>query len=182
MKIKSQSNKKKIAIVALLLVAILVAAAGAYYYITSRQNSSTQNQVNLSPATEEEKKAGDQSKDQTVNDTSSNSSKNNPTDPSTPATSTNLPMRISASSQNGSVYQIRTIIDGIVANGTCKLVLTKDSQTVTKTAATQALAQSSTCQGFDVPTSELSPGTWQVALSFTSEATTGSTTGSIEVK
>jgi hypothetical protein len=46
------------------------------------------------------------------------------------------------------------------------LTLSKNGQTVTKTAAVQALASESTCQGFDIPTSELSPGTWSLTLHF----------------
>lgn len=185
MKIKQPSNKKKI-ILAILAVVLLAAGSAATYWIINRDSGDTQEGVNLEPATKTEEDAGKQSKDETVNkDTSSNSSKENgasETPATPPSQTTTIPMRITASSQNGDVYQLRTLIEQVVTNGTCTLTLTKSGTKVTKSAPTQALAQSSTCQGFDIPVSELSPGTWQVAISLSGAGITGSTSGTIDIK
>lgn len=185
MNIKKRHNNKRIVVI-ILATLILLIGASAYYYIsqsTQESLSSSQDSTNLNPATDEEKQAGDQKKRENLSqaDISSNSAKNN-VDSSTSSTPAVLSMRITASSQNDNVYQIRTLIEGVVGNGTCKATLTRGGQVVTKTAPTQALAQSSTCQGFDIPTSELSVGTWRVEISFSGDAATGSTDGTLEVK
>jgi hypothetical protein len=74
-----------------------------------------------------------------------------------------LNVSITASNQNGTVIQIRTLIDSI-ESGTCVLSMTKERQVVTRTTDTQPLANASTCKGFDIPTSELSPGTWNLSI------------------
>lgn len=74
---------------------------------------------------------------------------------------------ITAANQNGSMLQIRTLIESVSANGTCSLKISKGAKTVTKTSATQALSSASTCMGFDIPTSELSKGEWTLVITIT---------------
>lgn len=65
---------------------------------------------------------------------------------------------------------IRNTIDQLVTSGTCTLTLT-NSQTgkiVTKTADIIANPSSSTCKGFSIPVSELSPGKWRIAIDMVS--------------
>lgn len=185
MKIKQQSKKKQI-IIGLVLAITLIGAGTGAYWVLNRDQKDNQAGINLEPATKSEEDAGKQSKDQTVDsDTSSNSSKENSSEtpsPVTPAQPVVIPMRITASAQNGNVYQIRTLIERVVNGGTCTITLTKGNQKVTKSATTQALAQSSTCQGFDIPVSELELGTWQVSIALTGSEYSGNTSGTIEIK
>lgn len=192
MKITPQkSNKKKLILITSGLVLLaLVSSAG--YYFWSRQEPSSE-KTNLGPATAQEKADGDATKKKTIDTSSSengtsSSEKTTPdtnaqgsaVQPSTPQTA--VPIRVTAKSQNGNLYQLRTQIDGVFSTGSCTLTITKGQQTITKTASIQALAQTSTCQGFDIPTSELSPGTWNIQLSFTSDQSSGSIGDTIEVK
>ena len=184
MKITPQSNKKKTLLIAIIVV-LLAGGAAAAYWVSNRNSGDKQEGVNHEPASQTEKDAGKQSKDETINkDTSSNSSKENSSTETPPVPSnqtTTIPMRITASSQNGNVYQIRILIDQVV-NGSCTITLTRGGSKVTKSAPTQALAQSSTCQGFDIPVSELSPGAWQIAITLSGSGITGNTSGTIEIK
>jgi len=72
---------------------------------------------------------------------------------------------------------IRTTIDQALSSGTCKLTLTKGGESITKTSDIVANPSSSTCSGFDIPTSELSSGTWTMKISITSGNKTGTITG-----
>lgn len=82
-------------------------------------------------------------------------------------------LSITAANQNESVYQIRTLIGNITSEGGCTLTLTKGSQVVTKTSGVQSLPSGSTCQGFNIPLSELSPGTWQLSIIFENSTVIG---------
>lgn len=89
-----------------------------------------------------------------------------------PDSSNTLAASITAASQNGSTLQIRTLIEEVVSGGNCTLTLTQDTKKVTKNASTQALSSSSTCQGFDVATSELAPGSWTITIDITTSGKT----------
>jgi len=88
---------------------------------------------------------------------------------STPSSNNELDARITAASQNDSVLQIRTLIQKVTSKGSCTLTLTSGDQTVTRKAGIQALANSSTCEGFNVPTTDLSQGKWNITIHISSE-------------
>lgn len=187
MQLQTRKSHKKPFAIALSLLIVCVAVASMWYYLHTKNQQSES--YTTKPATQEEKDAGSQSKQTTIDsgtkqqnssDTSSNSDKQ--TDSQSTTTSPTAGVTISASAQNGSIYQLRFLIDTVVSRGTCQLTLTKGSATVTKQAALQSLAQSSTCQGFDISTSELSAGTWNVSMQLSGSSHTGSTSGTIEVK
>lgn len=180
MNIERKTNKKKILIIIGVTTLVLLCAGVAY--ATQLANTGdpqstptrTPSQANTQTITpQEEQAAGNQAKTDTIQ---SSSSTPNPSDQQSTA------MQISASSQNGSLYQLRILIERVISDGKCNLILTKGSTTVSKTAPIQPLAQSSTCQGFDVPTSELSPGAWKVKVSLSDTNVSGSVTSDIEIK
>ena len=183
-KIKDNKNKKTAAIV--IVVILLALIAGTAYAINQgffNKSSNSGPTTNLNPASEEEKKEGENTKSSSVEseDTSTESTKNtdSPSQPSTPST---LSVQTSASAQNGTTYQLRYLIESVLNDATCTLTLKKGSQVVTKTSKTQALAQSSTCQGFDISTSEIGAGTWEATLVVTGQNVTGSTNSTIRVQ
>ena len=188
MRINNSSNQNKKRIIAVIAILLIALAAGLYFLLVqinakdSKSNTSTSS-TNLDPATDEQKAAGDQAKDSTANssDTSSNSSKNeDQSDPT--ASSSTVNVQTTASSQNGTTYQLRYLIDTVASDLTCTLTITNGSKSITKTSKTQALAQSSTCQGFDISTSEISPGTWQATLVISGNKINGNTTNTIQVQ
>lgn len=175
MKSISSKSKSKL-IITLSLIVILLLAGGAFAYWKFAQQkdnkaidqtqSETESSTNYKPPTNDEKTAGSSQKQETVN--------NDKNGNSTPAS--NLSVTITAANQNGNTLNIRTLIATISSAGSCTLTLTKNSQTVTKTSGIQALAESSTCKGFDIPTNELSKGNWHIVI----KVTTGNTSGQAE--
>jgi len=93
-------------------------------------------------------------------------------------------VQLTASSQAASAYQLRFQIDTVSNNGQCTLVLSIGTATITKTASVQALARTSTCQGFDIPLDELKTGTWNFTLTYANsdDNLNGSLTGTFDVK
>ncbi|MEO5949060.1 MAG: hypothetical protein ABIP74_01530 [Candidatus Saccharimonas sp.] len=177
---------KKTLIASSAAVLLLVAVALIYAYVfhgnlfgrqsTESTPTTSTSKIDYGPATPEQQQAG------TTVKTGSSDTPAAPT--STPgSTLKDVQVTITAANQNGSVLQIRVLIGAVENTGTCTLVLSREGQpSVTKTAGTQALSSSSTCQGFDVPTSELSAGTWGVLITYTSSTLTGSATKNIAIQ
>jgi len=150
-------------------VAVLVISGSFFAYsklIPTTKQKGTSSQTNPpidSQPTDEEKQAGQNQKQTTVDEDQNK--------PSTPTAT--IGVTITAAHQNGSVVNIRSLINKISNNGTCKLTLVKGTATVAKTSGIQALAESSTCKGFDIPTNELGKGTWQLILNVTMSSAAG---------
>lgn len=166
-------------IIATSLVVLLIASVLICVYIfkdnllgwkTSQNLTQGDNTINYGPATQEQQKAGNQTK--------SGSSDVPPTPTNIPGSDKkNVQITITSASQNGSSLHIGTLIGAIEDTGTCTLTLTSTGQpTIIKTSTTQALASSSTCQGFDIPISDLPIGTWHILIEFSSSTLTGSAT------
>lgn len=155
-------NKKKIIIISLLLIIIFITTS---FLIFQKQKNITQtphtgNNLNLTPATTDEVVDG--------NNTKKNTLENKATDGSTQSL---LSANISALNQNGSTLQIRLLIQGNINLGTCTATLTKNSISKVYTVKIQANSSYSTCEGFDIPVSDLGlAGDWNVGIEITTGA------------
>lgn len=183
MKILQKPSKKPF-ILGAAAVVILLAASLSYYAFAMNgsifgwqfrpENTSSKdetNKVNMEPATENQKQAGQNTKLEAVKSTEK---------PETAQPST-LNVSFTSTTQSGDTLRVRAIIQQVVT-GTCTLKLTKGSDTVTKTAPTYPNASATTCKGFDVPTSELSGGKWDITLSATAGKATGAATTSVNIE
>lgn len=183
MKIK-QKNTKKLYI-ALAVVAVIITGL-SYYVFTLNGNlfgwkfrSDETSSINMDPPTKEQVKAGEDTKQETVE--SDQGKPGTGDDTPTPDPSGALTVGFSAVNQNDGKLQVRIMIDEVLSSGECTLTLTNGNKTVTKTAAVYPTASITTCQGFDVPVSELSNGAWNVTIAVTSGDRNGQSTTSIQV-
>ena len=179
-KLRKSTTAKKIIIIGG-VVLVLVAIPLTYIYAFNGNlfgwqasktviNNHSQDTIDYNPATPEQQKAGDQTKSGS-NDTLITPSA------STGSDKKDVQVTITAADQNGSTLQIRTLVNAVENTGTCTLTITSTGRpTVTETANIQSLANTSTCQGFDIPISELSVGTWNILVGFSSDTLTGSAT------
>jgi hypothetical protein len=178
---KKRFPKKTIAITVVILV--LVAGALTYVYAFNgsilgwkkAQNTANGGSlINYGPATSEQQQAGAKTKSGSNSDTT-------PTPTPIPGSSKkNVQITITYANQNGSTVQIGTQISAIDDTGICTLTLTSSGKTtVTRTANTQALASTSTCQGFTVP---VSTGTWHILIEYSSSTLTGSASQDIVIQ
>lgn len=141
---------------------------------TSVEKERRVNVVNTDKPTSGEIKAGKDIKKETIiggsDSAGSNTGAANP-----------IAVTISAANQNGEVLQIRAFGDIVTNGGLCQLTLTKGSSSITKSAPTQAAANISTCQGFDIPMSELSSGTWELKVIISDGSRSGAAIKKIEL-
>ena len=182
---KSTTRKKLIIISGFIL--LIFASSFIYVYAfngnlfgwqksTTPNTNKDQKSVNYDPSTPEQQKAGTTVK--------SGSTDTPPTPTPIPGSDKkNVQILITAANQNESTLQIRTLISAVENTGICTLTLTNAGKpTVTKTVNSQALASTSTCQGFDIPISELPVGTWHIVIEYNSTALTGSANQDIVIK
>lgn len=179
MKLKQKSSKKKVIFIASSCILAALLAVSVYAFYTARKSSeptakdtaSLHGTDPVDALSDEEQQSYEEQKKQEA------------TEPQDPADEpeTDLVITFTSVSQNDSSVRVRAEIDALIADGSCKLTLTKDGRTITKTAVTYPMANVSTCQGFDIPTSELSPGTWNVRLNVSKENQAGHATTTVDV-
>ena len=88
---------------------------------------------------------------------------------------------ITSANKVGNTLVLRININQYLSSGTCTLNLEKNGAVVEKTAAIFPTASTSSCEGFDVPMSELSEGNWKVTISLSANGKTGTITGSTKL-
>lgn len=161
---KTNTQKRpRILIYAAIGLALLVMAGGVAYATgwrplstpDTQDTSQESSEINYDEPTQEEIEAGFDAKEQTIQDDQNENNEQS-----------NLSAYISSATQSGNDVVIRTLIEDVVT-GNCTLTVTTPSSTFTREATIQALASSSTCQGFTIPTSEGDPGEWDMAISIT---------------
>ena len=181
MKIAQKRSKKIPIVIATLLLIGSLAGGIAWYSHTRKQadgnsSKSSENSKNASSDERKQQESATDTKEQTVNE-----DVNKPDSSENSAQDDSLNVSLTASGKDASVYRLRYLIEQTLANGTCTLTLTKGSQTLSRSAPTQSLPSSSTCQGFDIDMNELSAGTWQAELTVESDNRRGKSTNTITI-
>lgn len=153
---------------AVVIVALLVGGYMVWQNIEtkpSNQNTSNNNSdgINYNPATDEQKNAaGGATKDTPRHDESNNKTSLNQDKKS-------VDVIITTWIQEDGKMKVNGYAEGIVeTDGTCTLKLEKDGEIVTSSRPAHVNAQNTTCGESDIAVSELSPGTWQATLSYSS--------------
>lgn len=183
MKIVKPTHKKSMIIIALIIITVVI-GAGVYAY--TQRNSDKPNEVTSQVENKEarldpevEKQADESiSTEKSSKTPVSSSNKDDQVNPQPSTTS----LTITAANQNGSTLQIRTLISELWSSGQCSLTLTKGSLKIIRQAKIQALSSESTCQGFDILTSELESGTWNIAIIASNGNKNTSTTKEVTIK
>lgn len=169
MKIKNKTTKKTkvfFGIVVLLTIGVIV------YFIIKNIETSYYGEDRSSKSTADKKKKNN---DNSSTKTTSGSDRPPSPTPSSSGGKSEVSTIISANNQNGSVFQIRALIQTVVSDGTCTLNGTSASgKTVQKTSGVQPQPSTSTCQGFEIPVSELSQESWNFTISFENSSLRGS--------
>lgn len=175
---KSKKVNKKALLSAVALVLLSGLTAFAYMQSTNLPTPAdgeveTITEPDYSPPTDEQVDAGQDIVDDAVK---------NPEPSADPRPTTgSVEVEITALNQTDTYLQIRTMIQTLQP-GTCSLTVTKGSDVVTRTAGSQALANSSSCKGFNIPLNELSPGEWTVDVKFNNPELSGSVTDRITIR
>ena len=194
MKIKKSRSRKKpiLVITAIILILTLLGSIITYLYLGNSlfgwspfggSNSSDDNDssINMSPATNEEIADGNNTKTQTVTETTKPGSENDTTNQQ--AATSSYTVEITTARQSGSLVQIRSIISPVTTSGACTLTFTNSAgQSVVKTSGVQAASSYSSCSGFDVPSSEFpAAGSWTAAINYKNGSDSNSASAQVEV-
>lgn len=190
MKLQNKQNHKKSIIVAVISLVLLTGSVLAYIYVFNgsllgweKPRPAKVNDVDYNKPTTEQQDAGkDIESRNSSDDPNQVGSDKAPQSSSNGNTKAETAVTVTSSGQNGNVLQVRALISALANSGTCTITLTNKTNTVTKTAQVQSLPSSSTCKGFDIPTTELSVGNWQYSLLFENETMKGSTGGSVTIQ
>lgn len=192
-RLKTNTAKKKKIIIGVVIAAL---AAITWYVVPNNGSvlgwhlrtvkTDTASSINYQAPTSDQIKNGDDIKKQSL-DNQNKPGASGSDQPSNPTPNDNgkstVEVDITAANQNGSTFQIRSLISALDNGGTCTLSLTRSGySTVTKTASVQNLSNSSTCAGFDIPVSELTSGDWNAILSYSSSTLQGSSSQTITVR
>lgn len=185
MRVQKKTPKKALIIT---LSALLVVVAGATTYAIISQGNDSSEKADTSQSA---------SKTDDTTNTATSSSSEEPTSSSTghesqkniqPSyegedanTSEVLTGVINYKAVVGSNLSLRTTINQTLSSGTCKLTLSNGSKVVTKSSAIMQNPSSSTCEGFDIPISELGSGTWSLEVVVTSGDRTGTLKDSVTI-
>ena len=188
MKINNPKKKspKKILIITLVIAVLFVAGAGAYFLFSPKNEQDAQNNTD---ATDSQSKSTDSSTEKTgkntieTDDTGHEAEKD--ITPSYEGENTNASQTLTgvinyAGVTNGTLM-IRTTINQTLSSGTCQLTLSNGSKTVTRSSNIAQNPSSSTCEGFDLPTSELGSGNWTITITVTSGDRTGELKGNVTI-
>lgn len=183
-------NKQKItrrnitiaAIVILLLIGTGVAAwalMGGFGSDNADNNDTKpENTVDYESATEEQKKAGSKAKEDFIDREYGSPS---PQPSQSPALS-NIAVTITSAGQFDGNLQIRTIIETLKINGVCQLTMSREgSEPVIRSAGTQVMGTYSVCQGFDIPTSGLRKGQWNLKVEYSNDGSGGSAERKVDI-
>lgn len=184
--IKTKRSKKKTLLLILIFAGMFLATSlgyAAYRNIGPFANdSAVEETINYEEPTVEQVETGNAVKQQTA-DSSSSSSKtsSSPNKPVGSSAKSNVSVEITNEPKNnGGTLSVKTLVQELDSSGVCKLTLSKSGQpTITKTAKTQALASTSTCQGFSVNVSNLAKGTWNLKISYSSDKSSGTVSESV---
>ena len=175
---KKTKNRLKIFIItvlSILIVALLslftLEITGLLNFNTPKAatNTSSESDINYNAPTDEQKQAGDDIKKQ--NDQ--------------PTTNNDLGVLITSIVTNGDNIRVRNTISGAITNnGICTISInnSSNSKSYEATAQTFAMTSYSTCQGFDIPKSELGTGEWQIKLSATIDGKTSTSSSNYKVE
>lgn len=174
MRIQTRNQTRPILVFSAIVSIVLFTLLGASYYFKKwpfspvpTSTSQTNSTINYTKPTDQQMTAGTQAKEQAA----ANNSPQNTDKKDTPLGVTLTTV------QPGTVVYIRAMIDRVTTSAMCHLSMTGPNQkTYSAEAHTQALAGTSTCQGFNVPMSSLAPGVWKITISVTDGTLSGSAT------
>lgn len=198
MKINTTAKSKK-KLVTIALVATFIVACGAYVAIAATNDlwpfaNSDKSQTDNQEEADTESVVTDGDIDSVHGNNNSSGQGNEEDSPEnhippkydTPANTpepASLTGVISHASVRNDNLVIRTTINQFLSSGDCSLTLTRssDSKTVTKRTSIAAGPSTSSCDGFDIPTTELGSGNWDIVINLKSGDRQGRLTQSISI-
>lgn len=177
----------------LIIVATLLLISGVLFILektkvinlyerTPETTNSTTNEpkIDLSPPTEEESKAGDEKKQQIINQEQYNKTYNSN---GNSEDKTEAEVVIVDATQYDTEIEVRAFASNVLQNGTCTFVFTNGSNTITKSMPASADASTTPCMTLTVPRAEFNQaGSWNLSVNFESSTYKGQATTKVGIQ
>lgn len=187
MRTRKKTNKKLYLLIALIAVAIGV---GVFAYFSVFNKNDDAEPIDQTSFEEKDEGESNDSKKKPLKQPEDNSGAPAPepekeVQPSYEGGSANksdsLTGAINYSAVAGDNLVIRTTINQSISSGSCKLTLRNGGKVVTKTSGIVQNPSSSSCEGFNVPTSELGSGNWSIEIAISGGGKTGTLKGNAKI-
>lgn len=192
MKIPKINNRKYLTkpILFFTIIAVIVTISVYYLYVIRGTIFSWSIYPSTpTSTTEEQNKNGQQIKSQSLENSGSSkitSGSDQPPSPTQQSDGKNVvEIIITAVNQTSVSLQIRLLISTLDSNGVCTLALQNKiipSSVITLTSGAQAMSNTSTCKGFDIPINEITKGDWQATINYETTTLKGSATKLITIE
>lgn len=183
-----QKSSRKYIVVAIIILAILL--AGVWIYVSLFSSNGQQSKSSDSPVPQQyyppldDVNSPEKDSQAEQNQQSSREPEKNIT-PAYEGDSSGDPKTITGSINHKSVtggnLVIRSTINQSLSTGKCDLTLTSGQKIVTKSSSIIQNPSSSSCEGFDIPISELGTGKWSIKIIFSSGDATGSMSSEVTI-
>lgn len=180
-KIMNIEKRRKNKVLTIIIIAVIAIALFLVYWFVIKTDDKADNTADNTTTNNTKQVEVDSDDTSTIN-TDNNASK--PTEQTSPEqnnTGNEISGYVTSKNIDGNVLRIRVQINELLASGQCELKLSKSGMTVTKTAGVYNSASISTCEGFDVPISELSAGNWTITINVTSGSRSGAINDEVSV-
>lgn len=188
MKIKKTKKKSpKKLIISLVIILLVALGIGAYFLISQKdeQNSQKDTKTTVSQQKKKDSSKNDKSEDSVDSTSPIEHEAEKEILPAyegeNPNNSQSLTGVINYAGVSNDTLMIRTTINQSLSSGTCNLSISNGSKTVTRSSQIAPNPSSSTCEGFDIPASELGSGNWTITIKVTSGDRSGELKGNTTI-
>lgn len=184
---KTKTTPKKIIKIGLILLAIVVVVFAAKEIILhqiSSEETEDETPEKIAEKTEKEEKSTEEKKDNNneENQEVEKKEEHQTFEGENPNEKTELTGTITTARVSGDNFVIRISIDQYLSSGTCKLTLEKSGKNYEENVNIYSDVSTSTCEGFDIPLSNLEGGAWNATINLSSEGKTGKIEGEVIVE
>ena len=161
---KKIHSKKSSTKIILLAAGLVILAFGTYLLATRPEALFQQDEtplepiptIDYNPPSQQDIEDGIATKEQVA--------ERNKSGETTPAAD-NGTIQITSTTSSNNTYYVRTLISTVTSSGKCKLTMTRnDGKQYVASSDIQAMASSSTCMGFNIPSSSLGAGEWIIRV------------------
>lgn len=163
-------NKKSLFIISLLVILAIGSTLVWWHLGTQREESITPSEdrtINYGPPSENERRAGDEIKQEIVKQSESDIAPSNSRE--------SVGVAVTTAEQYGSQVEVRAFIQGVIeGGGTCTATFKKDGHTITSSSEAFIDATTSQCKPIFTDRGEFpSGGGWALTVSYDSKGYTG---------
>ena len=170
MRIKNRSNNSKNIVIIVLVLLIIAVCSVTYFVFIRNKNIPNENQSESSQLDNEN---GNEKNETPIQ----NESTNNPT----AGTDETIDGYFTHKSISNDTLVLRVLIGELLSGGSCSLKIINGERAVTRQAPTINSATTASCEGFDIPVSELSSGLWTIQIEITANNRLGTITDEIRI-